>query len=104
MPACIDGSARACPRTSQNRKVPSMSEERHDELAIHSLEAPDGAALQSRSRVARRAKILAAIVVVLLAVGAARTVVSRISNDHVLQQGTAERAKVYVNVAAPISG
>lgn len=83
---------------------PTMSEQRHDELVIHALEGEDETALHSRTQVARRARLLILIVLVLLAVGAARTVVSRISNERALEQGTAERAKVYVNVTAPISG
>ena len=41
---------------------------------------------------------------VLLAVGAARTVISRMSNARALEEGTAERAKQYVKVAVPKAG
>ena len=41
---------------------------------------------------------------ILLALGAARTVISRMSNSRALEDGTAERAKVYVKVASPNSG
>jgi RND family efflux transporter MFP subunit len=57
-----------------------------------------------RAKVVRRTKILTIVVMVLLALGAARTVVSRISNTKSLEEGTAERAKVYVKVALPKSG
>ena len=58
----------------------------------------------NRATVLRRTKILAFIVLILLAAGAARTVVSRMSNNRVLEDGTAERAKVYVKVATPTTG
>ena len=41
---------------------------------------------------------------ILLALGATRTVISRMSNTRALEEGTAERAKVYVKVAAPKTG
>ena len=41
---------------------------------------------------------------ILLALGAARTVISRMSNSRALEEGTAERAKHYVKVAAPKPG
>ncbi|HZQ62118.1 MAG TPA: efflux RND transporter periplasmic adaptor subunit [Casimicrobiaceae bacterium] len=81
-----------------------MSEQRHDELVIHSLDDDDSTALHSRTQVARRARLLILIVLVLLGAGAARTVISRISSERALEQGTTERAKVYVNVTAPIAG
>jgi len=81
-----------------------MSSERHEALGIHPLEVSDPGELQSRNRIARRAKILSVVVLVLLAIGGARTVVSRISASHELQEGTAERARQYVKVATPKSG
>lgn len=81
-----------------------MSEERHASLGIHPIETPDAGELQKRGQVARRAKILAVIVLILLALGAARTVISRMSNSRVLEEGTAQRAKQYVKVATPRSG
>jgi len=78
-----------------------MSEERHAPLGIHPLEVDDPGELAKRNQMARRTKILSAVVIVLLALGAARTVVSRMANTKVLEEGTAERAKVYVKVATP---
>ena len=40
----------------------------------------------------------------MLAIGAGRTVLSRMSNAQSLETGTAERAKQYVKVATPKSG
>lgn len=81
-----------------------MSEERHAPLALHHVETDDPHELQSRRRVARSAKILTVIVLVLLALGGARTVVSRISSAKALEEGTAERSKTYVKVTTPTSG
>ncbi len=57
-----------------------------------------------RAAVVRGTKILVAVVIVLLALGAARTVVSRMSSSRTLEEGTIERAKVYVKVAKPKAG
>jgi RND family efflux transporter MFP subunit len=59
---------------------------------------------ESDSRVLRRAKLIALVVVVALAIGAARTMMSRASNARALEAGTAEQAKVYVKVATPTVG
>ena len=52
-------------------------------------------AAQAR-QIVRRARDRVLVVLVLLALGAARTVFSRIANAHALEAGTAERAKQYV--------
>jgi RND family efflux transporter MFP subunit len=56
---------------------------------------------QPRRRAMRGTKIAALLVLALLAVGAARTVVSRISNARTLEAGTAEHAKLYVRTTQP---
>jgi RND family efflux transporter MFP subunit len=66
-------------------------------------EAGGGGDPQAR-RVLRRAKITTAVVLVLLALGAGRTVISRMSNAHALEAGTAERARQYVKVTMPKAG
>ncbi len=81
-----------------------MTEERHAELGIHPVQPDDSGELLKRAQVVRRTKILAIVVLVLLAVGATRTVISRMSNSRALEEGTAERAKVYVKVAMPKAG
>src|SRR4051794_7438221 len=79
-----------------------MSEQRHSALGIHALEGHEsGEHLLRRRQVVRRAKILTAVVIVVLALGAARTVVSRISNARTLEAGTTERARQYVKTTLP---
>ena len=77
-----------------------MSEDRHSNLDL--LEEAD--ASMRRRQVMRRVKILSAVVVVVLIVGAGRTVFSRISNTKVLEAGTAEQSKQYVRTAFPKTG
>jgi len=78
-----------------------MTDAPHVPSATESSTSADAA---RRAQVVRRTRILAIVVVVALAFGAARTVVSRMSNTRALEEGTAERAKVYVKVAAPTTG
>ncbi|MFJ3055191.1 efflux RND transporter periplasmic adaptor subunit [Herbaspirillum sp. NPDC087042] len=72
-----------------------MSHDRHSELGIHSVE--DAEPLQ-RQQMMKRARLVTLVVLVLLAAGAARTIVSRVANARELQAGTAERAKIFVRV------
>ncbi|MDO8280673.1 MAG: efflux RND transporter periplasmic adaptor subunit [Burkholderiaceae bacterium] len=78
-----------------------MSEERHSPLAIHPVEPGDSGELLKRGQVVRRARWLTLIVLILLAIGAGRTVISRMSNAKALESGTAERARLYVRTAQP---
>jgi RND family efflux transporter MFP subunit len=55
-------------------------------------------------KVVRRAKLVALVVLVVLAIAAGRTMWSRASNARALEAGTAEQAKVYVKVATPTVG
>jgi RND family efflux transporter MFP subunit len=55
-------------------------------------------------RTVRRAKIVALVVLLALAVGAGRTLMSRASNARALDAGIAEQAKTYVKVATPKVG
>ncbi|HUR89157.1 MAG TPA: efflux RND transporter periplasmic adaptor subunit [Ramlibacter sp.] len=75
-----------------------MSHESHSQLAIHSVEGEEGERLKRR-QVARRTRIAAVVVLVLLAVGAARTVVSRMINARTLEESSAQSALQYVKVA-----
>jgi len=81
-----------------------MSEERHSELAIHPLHPADGNELAKREQIVRRTRIVAVVILVLLALGAGRTVMSRMSNAKVLEAGTGERTAVYVKAAYPKQG
>jgi RND family efflux transporter MFP subunit len=81
-----------------------MTEERHPAPGIQPEMPDDPDEPQKRAKVVRSTKILAVAVLVLLALGATRTVISRMSNSRALEEGTAERAKVYVKVAVPKTG
>ena len=56
-----------------------------------------------RHQTMRRAKILTAVVLVLLAVGAGRTVMSRMSNAKALEAGVAQNSTLYVKTTKPKS-
>jgi RND family efflux transporter MFP subunit len=74
-----------------------MSHESHSQLAIHPASG-DEAELLKRREVARRTRIAAVVVLVLLAAGAARTVVSRMANARALEDVSAQSAIQYVKV------
>jgi RND family efflux transporter MFP subunit len=80
-----------------------MSEERHSSLALHPVEPGSSGELPKRRQIVKRSKIAVIVLLVLLAAGAGRTVVSRMHNSNSLEAGTAERGKLYVNtvVAKP---
>jgi len=78
-----------------------MSEKRHSALGIHPLDVDDAGELLKRRQIVRRARILLAVALILLVIGASRTVLSRISQSKALAAGTAERAKQYVKTAFP---
>jgi len=79
-----------------------MTEQRHAALGIHAPDADaDPHEQLKRGQIARRTRILTVVVLVLLAVGAGRTILSRLANAKSLEAGTAERAKVYVKTALP---
>jgi RND family efflux transporter MFP subunit len=79
-----------------------MTEQRHSALAIHPIAAEEGEGeLLRRRQIVRRTRWLVLIVLVLLALGAARTVFVRMANARALETGTSERAKQYVQTALP---
>jgi RND family efflux transporter MFP subunit len=80
-----------------------MSHESHSQLAIHPV-APDDGDLLRRRQVARRARVAAAVVLVLLALGGARTVISRIQNSRVLEANAAEGGLLYVRTVQVAPG
>lgn len=80
-----------------------MTEQRHAALGIH-METPDDAELLKRRAILRRGKLVALVVLVLLALGAGRTIASRMANARTLEAGTEERAKVYVKTTLPKAG
>jgi RND family efflux transporter MFP subunit len=76
-----------------------MTEKRHSALGLHPIEFKDGedhAELLKRREIVRRTKIAGIIVLLLLAVGAGRTVVSRMANARVLDATSAEQSRQYV--------
>jgi RND family efflux transporter MFP subunit len=78
-----------------------MSEKRHAGLGIHSLH-PDQPPQPVRRRPAmRRAKIIAVVIVLLLALGGARTMISRNSQARALESSTAEHARNFVMTVQP---
>jgi RND family efflux transporter MFP subunit len=76
-----------------------MSHESHSQLAIHPVETVEGHELLQRQQVARRTRIATWIVLALLALGAGRTVISRIGNAKTLEAGARDRALVYVKTS-----
>ena len=84
-----------------------MSEQRHEPLAIHPLdddEHPlDPDALLRRRQIQRRTRLAALAVLLLLGLGAGRTMLMRAADAQALQQRTAAQAATYVKVARPRS-
>ena len=78
-----------------------MTEKTHASLAIPARDTEDGHALPPRGREWKRAKLAVLIVLILLAAGAARTVVSDLSQSRSVSAIAQQNAKVYVNVVTP---
>jgi RND family efflux transporter MFP subunit len=81
-----------------------MSEQRHAALAIHPIAVDkDGEhhELLRRRQIVRRMRIAVLVVLVLLAIGAARTVFVRVANARALEANSTELAKQYVKTALP---
>jgi RND family efflux transporter MFP subunit len=83
---------------------PKLTEQRHAALAIHPIAADEQGEHQEllrRRQIVRRTRIAVLIVLVLLAIGAARTVFVRIANARALEASSTELAKQYVKTALP---
>lgn len=79
-----------------------MTEQRHASLVLHPIEAGDGEApveLLKRQQIIRRARIASVVCLILLALGAGRTVLLRQANARVLAASTEENAKLYVKTS-----
>ena len=76
-----------------------MSQESHSQLAIHPIEAAGSGELMKRRQVVRRTKLIAVIVLLVLLVGAARTVVSRFFSSRALETSTEQLSAQYVKTA-----
>lgn len=81
-----------------------MTDQRHHDLAIHHLQEGEGHELLRRQQIARRTRWIVIVVAVLLAVGAGRTVMSRMGNARVLEEAKGEKTANYVKVASPKKG
>jgi RND family efflux transporter MFP subunit len=81
-----------------------MTEQRHANPGIHAANDGGGAPAadeQQRRKIARRLKIISIAVLVLLGLGSARTVLSRVANGKDLDAGVAEHTAIYVKTALP---
>jgi RND family efflux transporter MFP subunit len=81
-----------------------MTEQRHASLGIHAsapAEGDDHHEQLRRRQIARRLKIISIVVLVLLGLGAARTVLSRAANGKELDAGVAEHTAIYVKTMLP---
>ncbi|MEP6504175.1 MAG: efflux RND transporter periplasmic adaptor subunit [Betaproteobacteria bacterium] len=80
-----------------------MTEQRHANLGIHAAAAAgdEHHELLRRRQIVRRLKIVAVVVLVLLGLGAARTVLSRAANAKALDAGVAEHTALYVKTTLP---
>ena len=81
-----------------------MSEQRHAALAIHPIAVDEDGEhheLLRRRQIVRRTRIAVLIVLVLLAIGAARTVFVRIANARALETSSTELSRQYVKTALP---
>jgi RND family efflux transporter MFP subunit len=76
-----------------------MTEQRHATLALHPVE--DHGDLLKRRQIVRRTQLAALVVLLLLGLGAGRTVIGRMANAAALEATTAENARQYVKVANP---
>jgi RND family efflux transporter MFP subunit len=63
--------------------------------------APEADDAHKRRQAMRRARTITVIVLIVLAAGAGRTVISRLSNANVLEARTAEATRLYVRTAYP---
>lgn len=78
-----------------------MTEKTHASLAIPPRDPNEGRALPPRDREWKRTKIVVVIVLVVLALGALRTVVSDIMQSRSVAATTQDNAKQYVSVVLP---
>ena len=79
-----------------------MTQQRHANLGIHAAAGDDEAHDQlQRRQIVRRLKIITVAVLVLLGLGAARTVLSRAANGKELDAAVTEHSAIYVKTATP---
>ena len=78
-----------------------MTEQRHAGLGIHAAAGDDQHDQLQRRQIARRLKFISLAVLVLLGLGAARTVLSRAASGRELDAGISEHTAIYVKTAVP---
>ena len=79
-----------------------MTQQRHANLGIHAAAGDDEAHDQlQRRQIVRRLKIITVAVLVLLGLGAARTVLSRAANGKELDAAVTEHSAIYVKTTTP---
>lgn len=78
-----------------------MTEKHHAELAIPEHAPADGRQIPPRQGEFRRAKIVLIVVALLLAAGAARTIVANVLQRRAVASATLENARQYVSVVTP---
>ena len=81
-----------------------MTEQRHAALGIHAIDGVDDGELLKRRQILRRTRWIALVVLLLLALGAGRTMLSRLANAKTLETGAAEQARQYVQTTLPKVG
>lgn len=86
-----------------------MTDEQRPSTGAHAVAIADasgesGDDLRQRRQAMRRTRIAVIVALVLLALGAGRTVISRVQNSRALEAGTAERAQQYVKTTQPLAG
>lgn len=84
-----------------------MTEQRHAALGLSAMPADADehhGELLKRRQIMRRTKITAVVVLVLLALGAGRTLIARAANNRTLEAGVAEQTAIYVKTAQPKTG
>ena len=80
-----------------------MTEQRHSALGLHPIEVEPGADpidLLRRAQIVRRTQIAGLVFLLLLALGAARTLLSRHANAGVIESVSAEQSRQYVKTTA----
>lgn len=75
----------------------------HSSLDITVGGAQQGLDLPARHQAGKRARLAVIVVAILLAAGAARTIVANLQNGHSLADVTRQNAKQYVSVVQPVS-
>jgi RND family efflux transporter MFP subunit len=78
-----------------------MTQQRHANLGIHAASGDDAHDQLQRRAIARRMKFIAVAALVLLGLGAARTVLSRVASGKALDAGVAEHTAIYVKTTTP---